>query len=175
MLLPLIHRVAGSLQVAGAPAALIGAGAMSVRGVARGTAVLDLLSHGAPVLEDATWRALTASGVVVDVRRGDTFDPLAGVVRVHDAEEQVDVVVGWWRWMERISRQAPVATVLGQPLPVATAADLVLLKLYAGGSRDRWDIEALLAADDGDALRAEVDARVAELGDDAVALWARLR
>jgi hypothetical protein len=133
------------LQVAGAPAALIGAGAMSARGVARGTAVLDLLSHGAPVLKDATWRALTASGVVVDVRRGDPFDPLAGVVRVHDAQEHVDVVVGWWRWMERVARQAPVATVLGQPLPVATVADLVPLKLYAGGSRDRWGIEALLA------------------------------
>lgn len=60
-------------------------------------------------------------------------------------------------------------------LPVVSAADLVLLKLYAGGALDAWDIEQLLAAGDRDRLVSVVDGAVAALPPSARELWQRLR
>ena len=45
-------------------------------------------------------------------------------------------------------------------LPIVTPADLILLKLYAGGSQDHWDIEQLLARDDRDVLVETVNSRI---------------
>jgi hypothetical protein len=53
-------------------------------------------------------------------------------------------------------------------------ADLIVLKLYAGGAQDAWDIEQLLAAGDEDLVRRDVDPIVAHLPLDARALWQRL-
>jgi hypothetical protein len=58
---------------------------------------------------------------------------------------------------------------------VVGAADLVLLKLYAGGSQDCWDIEQLLADVDTAAIVAQVDSRIAMLPAHAAELWRRLR
>jgi hypothetical protein len=60
-------------------------------------------------------------------------------------------------------------------LPLVTAEDLVLLKLYAGGLQDRWDIQQLLAsAPDGLALT-EIDEQVRELPERSQVLWRDLR
>jgi hypothetical protein len=48
------------------------------------------------------------------------------------------------------------------------------LKLYAGGSRDAWDIEQLLEAGDRAALSAEVEAMLPVSPEDARRLWARV-
>ena len=63
----------------------------------------------------------------------------------------------------------------GTQVRVATAADLVLLKLYAGGPSDLWDIEQLLGGDDERSLVAEIETRLAELPATCSALWRRLR
>jgi hypothetical protein len=60
-------------------------------------------------------------------------------------------------------------------VPAVQAGDLILLKLFAGGRQDRWDIEQLLARPDRDALVREVDARVLLLPDRARTLWIALR
>src|SRR6059036_2303956 len=59
-------------------------------------------------------------------------------------------------------------------VPVATAADLVLLKLYAGGPQDAWDVEQLLAGPGRAALVAEVDAALGTPPEDSRRLWARI-
>ncbi len=52
---------------------------------------------------------------------------------------------------------------------------LVLLKLYAGGPQDRWDIEQVLAlAVDREQFRADIDARAAELPSRCQRLWSRI-
>jgi hypothetical protein len=48
---------------------------------------------------------------------------------------------------------------------------LILLKLYAGGPQDAWDIAQLLGGEDRGALVAAVDALVTLLPDDARSLW----
>src|SRR5437870_1654524 len=74
---------------------------------------------------------------------------VAGVVRCRVAgERDVDVIVGKHAWQaEILTRAAPIRRG-GRDLPTAEVADLILLKLYAGGSQDRWDIEQLLAGPD---------------------------
>jgi hypothetical protein len=61
-------------------------------------------------------------------------------------------------------------------LKVVPPTGLILLKLYAGGSKDAWDIQALLEArEDSDAVRAEVDRLVDRLPAECSDLWRRLQ
>jgi predicted nucleotidyltransferase len=156
--------------------ALVGAGAMAAHGVARSTFDVDLLTTDPRVLATAFWQALAGQeGVSVDVRTGDAEDPLAGIVRMAaDGERKVDVVVGRTRWQDEVIGRAQPMSIQGVTLPVVTIVDLIVLKLYAGGSQDAWDIEQLLAAGDEDLIRRDVDPIVADLPEDARALWHRL-
>jgi hypothetical protein len=154
---------------------VIGAAAMAVHGIVRSTADLDVLVTDASCLDAAAWDSLRARGVDVDVKTGDAADPLAGVVRCRAAgEPPLDVVVGRAPWQRELLARAVTAHVGPLSVAVATPADLVLLKLYAGGPLDAWDVEQLLAARDRAALIAEVESRLAPLPDDARRLWRRI-
>jgi hypothetical protein len=169
----LLEHVSDVLGGHGVAHALIGATALAVHGVSRSTMDQDLLVVDGRVL-DATFWAPLADSASVDLRRGDADDPLAGVVRIQrTAERDVDVVVGRHAWQEPILQRA--ITIGGQALRVVDAADLVLLKLYAGGSQDRWDIEQLLALEAGAAIARTVDERVAALPLRSREIWASLR
>lgn len=172
-MLDLLAQVAATLATRGIPHALIGAGALTVHGINRATFDVDLFTTDPRALEPGLWAALEAAGVEADVRRGDDADPLVGVVRLaREGQRDVDVVVGRPGWQARILVRAAPAVLGGRPIPVAIPSDLVLLKLYAGSSRDAWDVDQLLdgALDEG-ALRAEVEAQLGALPPDAVALW----
>jgi hypothetical protein len=168
----LLERVAGFLFSHGIQHALIGAAALAVHGVSRSTLDQDLLVLDRQVLDASFWTGF--SGAAVDVRRGDDADPLAGVVRIRaEAERDVDVVVGHLAWQEAAVRRA---TRLGAgPLRVVDVADLILLKLYAGGSQDRWDIEQLLALEQGSAAAVTVEERIAPLPKRSHQMWTALR
>jgi hypothetical protein len=173
--LSLLARVSAALDAAEIPCALIGAAAMAAHGVARSTLDQDLLAVHPSALSDETWRALRAGALDVDVRRGDAEDPLAGVVRIAEsAGDQVDVVVGRASWQAEVIDRAEPFDLGDARIRVARAADLVLLKLYAGGPGDRWDVAQLLLAGDGDTLAREVESLVAVLPADARELWAQL-
>jgi hypothetical protein len=174
---PLVARVVAALDAYRARYALIGAAALAAHGVARSTFDLDLLTTAANALEPGLWRDLSAHGSIrLTVRKGDPDDPLLGVVRIEaDGQRAVDVVVGRWAWQSDVVARAKPLVIGGVPIPVVTAADLVLLKLYAGGSQDCWDIEQLLADAGAPAVTADVDDRVAALPPHARALWQRLR
>ena len=125
--------------------------------MARSTFDIDLLTTDRRVLDAGTWRAF---GADVDLRRGDADDPLAGVVRIAIADDRpIDVVVGRHAWQARAVERAEA---LGGRAPVALARDLVLLKLYSGGSQDLWDIGELLRHSPA-SLVDEVDADLAAL------------
>lgn len=150
--------------------ALIGAAAMAVHGVSRSTLDQDLLTTDTRVLAPDFWAAF--DGPRADVRRGDADDPLAGVVRVAGRPDRdVDVVVGRHGWQQQAVDRA--LRFPGFFVPVVTAADLVLLKLYAGGSQDRWDVEQLLASGDASAIRRDVADRLPLLPPAASELWSQ--
>jgi hypothetical protein len=152
--------------------ALIGAAALAIHGVSRSTADQDLLVVDARVIDDAFWGGF-GGDARVDVRRGDADDPLAGVVRIAAAgERNVDVVVGRHGWQhDLLQRAAPIQG----GLRVVEPADLILLKLFAGGSQDRWDIEQLLALDRRGVIGPTVDARVGVLPTSGRTMWSDLR
>ena len=170
----LLARVSALLASQGMPFALIGAAAMAAHGVGRSTLDRGLLVHDPRVLSETFWADL--SGADADVRRGDDDDPLVGVVRLRQrGERDVDVIVSGRPWMRDVVARARVVALAEGPLPVATAADLVLLKLYAGGPQDRWDIEQLVAADSTGALIGVVASRLPDLPGSATVLWESIR
>ena len=174
--LKLLAAVCAALDAAAIPYALIGAGALTVHGVGRSTLDLDLLTTDPSVLAAGFWRRRMTGGASADVRRGDSDDPLAGVVRFGAADEApVDLVVGRSEWQSRILRRAQRLSLGRIALPVAGAADLILLKLFAGGSQDAWDIVQVLAAGDASSLATDVESRLPELPPEAAAFWWRIR
>jgi hypothetical protein len=63
----------------------------------------------------------------------------------------------------------------GARVPVASRADLVLLKLYAGGPQDAWDVAELMIGDEDSAVAREVEQHLPTLPPECRALWARIR
>lgn len=148
---------------------------MAVHGVSRSTRDIDILAVEVRCLNRETWEALEREGIAVTVRQGDADDPLAGVVRLAGpGQAMLDVIVGRSAWQSGVLERTDVGEIDGVSVPVAAAADLVLLKLYAGGSQDAWDIEQLLAGPGRAALVAAVEAALPGLPDDARRLWARI-
>jgi hypothetical protein len=171
-----LARVVGTLEAAGIESALIGAMALAVRGVARSTFDIDLLVLRTETLDRRIWAALIDEGAPVEIRHGDASDPLEGIVRLRAAQgPSIDVIVGRSGWQLGVIERAERLVVAGAQVRVATAADLVLLKLYAGGPSDRWDIEQLLGGDDRTALVAEVESRLTGLPADCRTLWGHFR
>lgn len=163
------------LRDRGVPFAVIGAAAMAVHGVSRSTRDLDLLARAPQCLEPATWEPLRRAGVEVRVQRGEADDPLAGVVRLAlPGEYPVDLVVGKSRWQDAVLAGAREADLEGARVPVAARSGLILLKLYAGGPQDAWDIAELLAGPDRAALIAEVEPGLDALPTRCRALWGRI-
>ncbi|MBA2303393.1 MAG: hypothetical protein H0W08_12245 [Acidobacteria bacterium] len=170
---PLLLRVHEALAAADIPHALIGAAALAVHGVSRSTFDQDLLVTDTGVLDLRIWDSLAATAGI-DIRRGDYHDPLAGVVRVTaDSERDVDVIVGRDDWQREIVQEALTHDLRAGAIPVASPAGLVLLKLYAGGPQDFWDIDQLRAIG-GSALDAAVNSRVVRLPAPMREVWTRL-
>lgn len=165
-----LERVCGVLDAHRLSHALIGAAALAARGIARSTYDIDILTVDPRALDPSLWTTFPES--VVDIRRGDLDDPLAGVTRIAlEADRPIDIVVGKHGWQARaLERAEPVA---GGP-PIVLARDLVLLKLYAGGSQDLWDIRELLQLH-GPPLDAEVAADVSMLPAESQRRWESVR
>ena len=171
----LLGRTVRHLAEASSPAALIGGVALAVHGVTRYTEDADLLSVDPAILEDSFWEILRKQGTRVEVRRGDFDDPLLGVVRLTEAgEKPVDVVVGRSSWHPEVLSRRRRLHVGGEDLPVADAADLVLLKLEAAGPQDLLDIRLLLAGPEGAGIRADVEARLEDLPFPLKKAWSAL-
>jgi hypothetical protein len=172
----LLATVTATLDRAGIRYAVIGAGALAAHGIARSTFDLDLFTTDAVTLEQRTWAEVAAdSRIQQDIRRGDFTDPLAGVIRLASAgERDIDVVVGRLRWhTDAVERAVPVESA-GVRMPVVTPPDLILLKLYAGGPQDYWDIEQLLARDDRAVIIAAVNSRIDMLSRENQSAWVRI-
>jgi len=165
----LLNRVGDLLSTRNVPHALIGAAALAVRGIARSTFDIDLLTTDSRVLGENWWLPLAVDDVTVDVRRGDADDPLAGVVRItRPGKRPVDVVVGRHAWQARAVARAER---MGGGPPVVTALDLILLKLYAGGAQDIWDVRELLRQPGAEGLATAIDAELTTLPEPMRAAW----
>jgi len=156
--------------------ALIGAAAMAVHGISRATIDIDLLTVDVRALEASLWTPFEARGNVVRLIKGDFDDPLAGSVRLTEpGGSVVDVVVGRYEWQNEIVRSSEPSPIDDVEIPVVRPAGLVVLKLFAGGPKDAWDVTALAEArEDWPRIRGEVDSSIDRLPADSRRLWARL-
>ena len=171
----LLARVAAHLDAATIRFGVVGAAALAVHGVSRSTFDIDVLTIDPRVLETAFWEPLRSSAAI-DVRRGDAADPLAGVVRLTaPLVRDVDVIVGRSAWQREVLDGTRSVQIDGARVPVVDVAGLTLMKLYAGGSQDAWDIEQLLAANDREQVVRLIDAVIDRLPDASQALWTRLK
>lgn len=145
---PLAVEVSQLLDRLGVRHALIGAGALATVGASRSTVDLDFLVVEARILDETFWAGQLPEAISVRIRKGRPEAPLAGLVHIsRTGDRPVDLVVGRDAWQREILQRAPALPFLGTHVPIALAADLVLLKLYAGGLQDAWDIQQLLASD----------------------------
>ena len=168
----LAGRVIAYLEARDVDCAIVGGTALGAHGIARATLDVDVLVANVAVLEREFWTAahdLTS----VEIRRGDVEDPLRGVVRIAGADRPVDVLVGRGAWTAAILKRRIRIAIAGVALPFVDRADLVLLKLYAGGPQDLLDVELLLAAEP-DALLATVNARIGEAPAGVRDLWRKV-
>lgn len=124
--------------------AVVGAYALAIRGYVRQTVDVDLLTTDRSALYDPSWNDLRGSGARVEVRLGDYDDPLGGVVRIRHEQMDIDVVIARYGWQKQLIDRAEEIDVAGVSLRVPPVADLILLKLFAGGYGDMQDVAALL-------------------------------
>jgi len=136
----------------------------------------DLLVVDAAPADESFWDELRRAGASCDVRRGESDDPFQAVVRVSASDgHPVDVLIGRYAWQRDVISRAAATSFSGMCVPVVRAADLVLLKLFAGGPQDLLDAKRLLAAPARDALIEEVDSRIDALPAVCRGQWQRLR
>jgi hypothetical protein len=171
----LLELVVSALESIGAPYAVIGGQAVAMRGHPRLTVDYDFLTTDRRVFEREVWARLEECGAIIDVRKGDPDDPLAGVVHITLREERdADVIVAKWKWEQGVIERAERLLLQGTSVPIPRTADLILLKLAAGGYLDLQDVYALLHAHDREQLIQEVDQRIGALPTEAQASWKRI-
>ncbi len=172
----LLRVVAGHLVAREVPFAAIGAAALARHGIARSTIDVGLLATDARTLDASFRRACVLASDSMEIRKGDLLDPLAGVVRIrNEGERPVDVVVGRHRWQDQVLARATPSRILDVEVPVVSTPDLVLLKLFAGGPQDAWDVRQLLEGDVDGSVVVAVGERLGSLPPEAAAFWRKIR
>ncbi|HXI12629.1 MAG TPA: hypothetical protein VNM92_08280 [Thermoanaerobaculia bacterium] len=170
-----IETVSKVLESLGAPYALIGGRAVGARGHPRMTLDYDFLVADSRVLERETWKTLETDGAMVDPRKGDFDDPIAGVVHIAFAGgAEADVLLARWEWELEILERSESLDMGGCVVPVPVTSDLILLKLAAGGPIDLQDVVALLATDP-ETLTSEVEGKIARVQPDVTAVWSLIK
>jgi hypothetical protein len=173
----LLDEVVEILREAASPHAMIGATALASFGISRSTQDFDLLTTDRRVLRGSFWKELESESTEVEIRHGDLSDPLVGVVRItRGASRPIDLIVGEATWQREIIDQATPLKVVEFDVPVVDEVGFILLKLFADGPQDRWDIEqVLLAAADRAELTRRIEKRLEDLTSKLERAWQRFR
>lgn len=162
--------ITAHLRAQGVQYCLIGGFALAAYGYPRYTADVDLLTTDRRVLDETFWHAVARKP---EIRRGDDFDPLLGVVR-WTGELPVDLIV-----TGNYAAKLAVDSATPNParIPVAPIIPLILLKLEAGGAFDLDDIARLLevqAALGHPGLKDQVVPHLPHISEAARAAWPKV-
>src|SRR5512138_3839142 len=126
--------------------ALIGGYAVAVWGEIRATQDIDLLCSPGDIKRLAG--ALNRACLKFEHRSGDTDDPIAEVVRIDLGDAlfpfEVDVLAGIRGAPAGILERCVRISIEGHSVPVASAEDLIVLKLLAGAARDLEDARSIV-------------------------------
>ena len=127
---------------------LIGALAVSAHARPRATQDIDfMVSAEQEFFFKIFPKILEDKGYDLKVFKGHLDDPINGLIRIYDKEDNVelaDIIPVFWKWQDEIVTAAQKIDFSGVKIPVARLEDLVILKLCAGGPQDIIDAEELL-------------------------------
>lgn len=130
--------------------AVIGAMAAAVHGVIRASQDADIVVSLAVRDVRQVQRAFLEAGFSVQLRRGDSDDPIQAVLELEDGfENRVDVLVGIKGLGKGTFDRAVEVTFSGESLRVVSREDFIAMKLYAGGPQDLSDAKQVLAISAG--------------------------
>jgi hypothetical protein len=135
------RRALRALAKADVPFAVIGATALGARGLPRFTRDLDLV-----VTTDDAWQALDAlegAGFVSATPVEREGEPEAMYVLAR-ASAEVDLLVASGEPESTVVAEATEVPVFGEPVPVATLEQLVLMYLYSNQIRHQGDLARIV-------------------------------
>jgi hypothetical protein len=149
MIAELLRDLGAAIRDVGARWYLFGAQAALLHGASRLTADVDATvawdrSDMKPLLA-----ALRAHGFELRPAPPDFIERTRVVPLVHRSGIQTDLVLGGPGLEELFLSRAVERDVEGVRVPVATAEDLVAMKILAGRAKDLDDVRSLLAANSG--------------------------
>lgn len=124
------------------PYCIIGGYAVACHGVPRQTGDIDVMViiDGDPL--DVV-KMLRASGHGVNITKGDLLDPLGDVITI-DTEFPIQLIAAKYEYQLNAVKNATIVVYDNRDLPVASAEDLILLKLKGGSPRDLEDVETIV-------------------------------
>ena len=139
-----IVEISALLTTAGISHCLVGGYAVAVHGIPRQTVDIDFLIALPATKTDDFTNLLRIKGYKATHRKTDLLDPLGDVFFVQ-TEVPVQLICAKYQHHLAAIERAVLIDYSGQKIRVVTAEDLVIFKLKAGGPRDLWDAENLLA------------------------------
>ncbi|HUO83848.1 MAG TPA: hypothetical protein VM534_01935 [Thermoanaerobaculia bacterium] len=153
---------------------LVGAAALAIRGLSRGTHDVDFMTLDPGVLQ-LDWSEDLSGDTVIEPRLDDLDDPLAGVVTFsREGSTDVDLVVARWKWQQQVIDRSEPTDLEVFTVRVPDVEDLVLLKIEAGGFLDQRDAAQLIEIH-GPEVIGRVDRRVLDLPEPMQQAWQRVR
>ena len=150
--LPVVARRAlRALSNADVPFAVIGAVALGARGLPRNTRDIDVV-----VTTDDAFEAIAAlrKAGFRSVTPIDEEEPAEAMYVLVHGKDEVDVLVTSGEPESTVIAEAPVTTVFGVKVPVATLEHLVLMYLYSNQPRHFADLARIVT---------ETDAKIGEV------------
>ena len=129
------------------PNAVVGGFAVSFHGVVRGTddAEAAVWLKGTSLDRVDLVRELKNAGFQVELRAGESDDPIAAVIVVHDKYgNRTDLLLGVRGMDPAASSRTVPSAILGSSVKIIGAEDLIAMKIFAGGSRDLEDVKNVL-------------------------------
>lgn len=141
--LPLLKKVVRIIENSGGQYSLVGGLAVSAWGFVRATEDIDLLVNGD---SDLLKEAFEAEGLEVELRRGDFFDPIQILLKVKGDGIYADLIIATHKWEIEMIKESHLIEVEGISLSLIRVEDLMVLKLRAGGTLDKIDVDNLVSS-----------------------------
>jgi len=142
------ETVVGILKRHRIDAVVIGATALAAYRYVRQTEDIDLGVNADLTTLRAAVKSLRCEGFSAELREPDDDDPLGGVIDVRGSFGLLQIISYADRFPAAIDdavRESTLVVRQGSPLRLVPIAQLVALKLYAGGYKSKADIVELLA------------------------------
>lgn len=131
------------------PYVLIGGLAVSVHGYPRATIDVDFLIDVQKSLYPKIKEVFEANGAKVNVSKSSFDDPVGDVFNITFNGTRVQLITAKWAWEREAIKHCRIEKINSFKVNVPALEYLLILKEKAGGTKDRLDVDNLLAINNG--------------------------